>query len=90
MLQQACPRASASQQPFMQVDLSCSESGEDLSNGFDSPCWPSAEAGITRIHTRSHTPPIAMEVHGLLHGTTPEYFRVKAACPAYAQRITCC
>ncbi|CAL8462950.1 g2484 [Coccomyxa elongata] len=45
----------------MQVDLSCSESGEDLSNGFDSPRWPSAEAGITRIHTRSHTPPIAME-----------------------------
>ena len=46
----------------MQMDLSCSESGEDLSNSFESPCWQFADRDTNRICTRAYSPPIAMEV----------------------------
>jgi hypothetical protein len=62
MPQQACTREPGSQQTTIQVDLSCSESGEDLSNSFDSPCWTFAERDTNRISARAYTPPIAMEV----------------------------
>lgn len=62
MPQQTCITEPTSHQDMIQVvDLNCSERGEDLSNTFDSPCWPSG-AGPSRIYTRAYSPPVAVEV----------------------------